>query len=316
LHLALILAGVSRDDEVVCSSLTFAGAANPIVYQGARPVFVDSDTKTWCMDAQLLAEELDACARHGRLPKAVVLVHLYGQTGDVEGVRAVCAAHDIVLIEDAAEALGARCGRSAAGALGDFGTYSFNGNKIITTSGGGMLVTHDAALADRARYLATQARDPAPHYEHSVIGYNYRLSNVLAAIGRAQLQALGDRVEQKRRVFHRYAAHLAETPGIDFMPEPQHGTSTRWLTVVTVDAAKFGASRDEVRARLEARDIESRAIWKPMHTQPVFEGCRSVGGRVSEVLFETGLCLPSGTQLTESEIDRVTETILETPHGV
>lgn len=305
LHLALQLGGVGRGDEVLCSSLTFVASANPIVYQGASPVFIDSERVSWNMDPALLAEELDNGARRGRLPKAVILVHLYGQSADVDPILDACRRHEVALIEDAAEALGATYKGRAPGSTGLFGAFSFNGNKIITTSGGGMLVSADAALVARARFLATQARDPAPHYEHSVVGYNYRMSNVLAAIGRGQLHVLRDRVERRRRNFEYYRQALGGLAGISFMPEAPFGTSTRWLTVIRIDAAAFGASREEVQRRLEEDGIETRPVWKPLHLQPVFSSCRRVGGTVAEEIFSDGLCLPSGSQMTEMSLERV-----------
>ncbi len=311
LHLAVRLAGVGPGDEVLCSTLTFVASANPIVYQGASPVFVDSDLETWNMDPALLAEELDRCARRGKLPRAVVLVHLYGQSADIDPIRAACDRHGVVLIEDAAEALGATYKGRSPGTAGRMGIYSFNGNKIITTSGGGMLVSGDEAIAREARFLASQARDAAPHYEHSKIGFNYRLSNILAGVGRGQLLVLDERVRLRRRNFERYQQALEGVPGITFMPEAPYGCSSRWLTVIQVDPELFGATREEIRLRLEAADIESRPVWKPMHLQPVFRTARRVGGGVSERLFERGLCLPSGSLMTEGELGRVVETILQ-----
>jgi dTDP-4-amino-4,6-dideoxygalactose transaminase len=305
LHLALQLVGVGPGDEVICPSLTFIASANPILYQGARPVFVDSERTSWNLDPSLLAQELDDRARSGRLPKAVVLVHLYGQSADVDPVLQACRRHGVPLIEDAAEALGATYKGKAPGTFGALGVYSFNGNKIITTSGGGMLVSDDADLVARARFLATQARDPAPHYQHSVVGNNYRLSNILAAIGRAQLRVLGDRVAKRRSIFALYRDALARLPGISFMPEAPYGTSTHWLTVVRINPREFGATREELRLRLECDNIEARPVWKPLHLQPVFSSCPTVGGSVAEEIFEDGLCLPSGSQMTEADVLRV-----------
>lgn len=305
IHLALRLLGVERGDEVLCSSLTFSASANPIVYQGAAPVFVDCDRSTWNMDPALLAEELESCARAGRLPKAAIVVDLYGQSADWDPIRAACARWDVPIIEDAAEALGADHRGAKCGTFGRIGIFSFNGNKIITTSGGGMLVSDDKALVERARFLATQARDPAPHYEHSTIGFNYRLSNISAAIGRAQLRVLDQRVTARRAVFARYRAAFADLPGITFMPEAPFGRSTRWLTCILVDPKEFGASREDIRLALAAQDIEARPVWKPMHLQPVFQGCRARGGAVSRALFERGLCLPSGSNLSADEQERV-----------
>ena len=305
LHLALILAGVGTGDEVIVSTLTFSASANPIAYLGARPVFIDSERASWNMAPGLLAATLRRKARAGRLPKAVVLVHLYGQSADVDPVRAACAEHGVTLIEDAAEALGSSYHGRSPGTLGALGIFSFNGNKIITTSGGGMLVGEDEALIAHARKLATQARDPAPHYQHSEIGYNYRLSNVLAAIGRGQLRVLEERVQARRQVFDNYVEALGRLPGIEFMPEAPWGLHTRWLTCITVDPAQCGATREEIRLALEAENIEARPVWKPMHLQPVFAGCEAVGGAVAEELFDRGLCLPSGSGLTPDEQARV-----------
>ena len=311
LHLAARIAGVGPGDEVLCSTLTFVASVNPIVYQGAAPVFIDSDPGTWNMDPALLSEELDRCARRGRLPKAVILVHLYGQCADVQPIREACHRHGTVLIEDAAEALGATYRGASPGTFGRMGIFSFNGNKIITTSGGGMLVSNDPQVVREARYLSTQARDPAAHYEHSRVGYNYRLSNVLAAIGRGQLRALSDRVSRRRRVFEFYRKALEGVPGIEFMPEASYGLSSRWLTVLQIDSGEFGASPEKIRLALEEQDIESRPVWKPMHLQPVFRSARRVGGAVAERIFEHGLCLPSGSQMTEEDLGRVVETLVQ-----
>jgi dTDP-4-amino-4,6-dideoxygalactose transaminase len=309
LHLALMMLGVGRDDEVITSSLTFSATANAITYVGARPVFIDCDRASWNMDPGLFREELEARARAGNLPKAAVVVDLYGQCADYAPILEACDRYDIPLVEDAAEALGATYQGKAAGGFGVMGVFSFNGNKIITTGGGGMLVSSRKELTDRARFLATQARDPAPHYEHSTIGYNYRLSNVLAAIGRGQLRALEDRVKARRANFDFYEEALGDLPGVVFMPEAPYGRSTRWLTCLTVDPSAFGATREEIRVALEREDIEARPVWKPMHLQPVFKDCRVVGGAVSEDLFERGLCLPSGSNLTQQDRERVAETV-------
>lgn len=309
IHLALLLLGVGRGDEVIVSSLTFAATANPVVYLGASPAFIDSDRETWNMDPSLLAEDLERRAREGRLPKAVVVVDLYGQAADYDRIREACSKYQIPVVEDAAEALGATYKGKPAGALGALGAFSFNGNKIITTSGGGMLVSDCKEWIDRARFLATQARDPAPYYQHSVIGYNYRLSNLLAAVGRGQLQVLDQRIEARRANNAFYQEALSDLPGIEFMPEAPYGRSNRWLTCITVDAEAFGASSDEIRLHLESLDIEARPVWKPMHLQPVFKDCRMVGGAVSEDLFRRGLCLPSGSSLTFADRERVVEAI-------
>jgi dTDP-4-amino-4,6-dideoxygalactose transaminase len=307
LHLALILAGVGRDDEVLVSTFTFSASANPIVYLGARPTFIDSERTSWNMDPDLLAETLADRARTGRLPRAVVIAHIYGQSADLDPIVEACERFGVTLIEDAAEALGATYQGRAPGTFGKLGIYSFNGNKVITTSGGGMLVTDDEALAKHARKLATQARDPAPHYQHSEIGYNYRLSNVLAGIGRAQLQVIEDRVARRRRNFAEYRRALGDLPGIAFQPEAPWGRHSRWLTCLTIDPKDFGTDREGVRLALESANIDSRPFWKPLHLQPVFAGREAVGGGVAEELFAHGLCLPSGSNLSDSDRARVIE---------
>lgn len=352
LHLALKLVGLQAGEEVFCSSLTFSASANPIVYEGGRPVFIDSERASWNMDPLRLEEALADRAHQGRLPRAVIVVHLYGQCADLDAIMAVCDRYGVAVIEDAAEALGAiyygsrkadgggrtaEIGRprtegggrraegrhqasvispqssvvchpssgSAPGTFGKLAIFSFNGNKIITTSGGGMLVSPDDALIKKARYLATQARDPAPHYQHSEIGYNYRMSNVLAGIGRGQLQVLADRVNARRANCATYEQAFADLPGISFMPEAPWNRCTRWLTCILVDPAAFGADRESIRRALEAENIEARPVWKPMHLQPVFAHCDRFGGEVSEDLFNRGLCLPSGSNLTEADLERV-----------
>jgi pyridoxal phosphate-dependent aminotransferase EpsN len=305
LHLGLRLAGVGPGDTVLVPTLTFVATANAVVYQGAEPVFVDCDPETWTIDPALVAQELADCARRGKLPGAAITVDLYGQSADHEPILAACAEHGVTVVEDAAEALGASYRGRPLGGFGRFGVFSFNGNKILTTSGGGMLVSADGEAIARARSLAAQARDPAPHYEHSTLGYNYRLSNVLAAIGRGQLPRLADRVAARRRNFDLYRERLGDLPGVGFMPEAPYGRASRWLTVITLDRALFGAGPAEVREALEAEDVEARPVWKPMHLQPLFAGRRAVGGAVAERLFADGLCLPSGSALTEGEIDRI-----------
>ncbi len=309
LHLALLLAGVGWHDEVMVSTFTFAASVNPVVYLGAEPIFIDSEPTSWNMDPELLAAALCNRARRGSLPKAVVVVHIYGQSADVDPIQAACQEYGVPLVEDAAEALGATYNGRSPGTMGMSGAYSFNGNKIITTSGGGMLVTHDGALAARARKLATQARDPAPHYEHSEIGYNYRLSNVLAAIGRGQLPALEDRVAARRRNFEHYVEALRDLPGIGFMPEAPWGRHTRWNSVVTIDQDVSGIGPEQVRLELAAQNIESRPVWKPMHRQPVFSSCEAIGGQVADDLFARGLCLPSGSNLTTSDLEQVVDVV-------
>lgn len=309
LHLALLLAGVEAGDEVLVSTLTFSASANPVVYLGGRPVFIDSEPTSWNMDPDLLRATLAHKARRGRLPKAVVVVHLYGQSADLQPILAACDHYGVALIEDAAEALGSSYEGRTPGAFGKMGIYSFNGNKVITTSGGGMLVSHDAAVITQAKKLATQARDPAPHYQHSEIGYNYRLSNVLAGIGRGQLRVLAERVQARRRNFAYYQETLGHLPGINFMPEAPWGRHSRWLTCITVDPADFGATSEDLRLALEEQNIEARPVWKPMHLQPVFAGCETIGGAVAETLFRCGLCLPSGSNLSEDDLARVVAAI-------
>jgi len=304
LHLAMIGLGVGAGDEVICSSLTFSASANPIVYAQGAPVFVDSDD-TWTIDPNLLEDALREADRRGRRPKAVVTVDLYGQCADYDVIRPLCDRYGVPLIVDAAEALGSTYRGRPSGGFGKMGVFSFNGNKIITTSGGGMLVSDDEAVIRHARFLATQARETAPHYQHSVIGYNYRLSNVLAAIGRGQLRTLPARVAARRRIFERYQTALGSLPGLRFMPEASYGTGNRWLTCLTIDPGAFGATREDVRVALEAENIESRPVWKPMHLQPVFASARNYGGAVSEALFADGLCLPSGSNMIDADQDRV-----------
>lgn len=316
LHLALRLVGVESGDEVFCSTLTFVATANPITYLGAKPVFIDSDRTSWNMNPDLLREALAQRARIGRLPKAVVLVHLYGQSADIEPILEACYTYEIPLIEDAAESLGATYKGRSPGTFGRIGIYSFNGNKIITTSGGGMLVANDPDLVDKARFLATQARDLAPHYQHSEIGYNYRLSNVLAGIGRGQLRVLNERVAARRSNFELYQQALGNLPGIEFMPEAQFGHATRWLTCLTINPAAFGTDREQVRLTLASQQIEARPVWKPLHLQPVFAGYECIGGAIAEDLFERGLCLPSGSNLTTEDLERVIQAIAKIHHHV
>ena len=310
LHLALRLIGVETGDEVFCSTLTFIASASPITYLGGKPVFVDSDRTTWNINPNLLREALDKRAKLGKLPKAVVIVHLYGQSADIDPILAACNAYEIPLIEDAAESLGATYKNRSPGTFGKIGIYSFNGNKIITTSGGGMLVSEDESLMQKARFLATQARDRAPHYQHSEIGYNYRLSNVLAGIGRGQLQVLEERVQARRRNFEVYQQALGNLPGIEFMPEAAYGRATRWLTCLTIDPDAFGADREQIRLALSEQQIEARPVWKPLHLQPVFAECDRVGGTIAEDLFNYGLCLPSGSNLTIEDLERVIAAIM------
>jgi dTDP-4-amino-4,6-dideoxygalactose transaminase len=309
LHLAMILLDVGPGDEVATATLTFAAVANVIRYVGAAPVFIDSQKSSWNLDPNLLAEELEDAARRGRPIKAVLAVDIFGQCADYSAISALCRWYEIPLVEDAAEALGATYRGRPAGTFGQIGCFSFNGNKIITTSSGGMLVTASRTLADRARFLATQARRPLPYYEHAEVGYNYRMSNLLAALGRGQLRVLDERVRQRRRNFRFYCRALGNLPGIAFMPELLRGRSTRWLSCITVDPEQFGATREDIRLALERENIESRPVWKPMHLQPAFAGCRCRGGDVARRLFEQGLCLPSGSSLDGDDLTRIVQTI-------
>jgi dTDP-4-amino-4,6-dideoxygalactose transaminase len=312
LHLALQILGVRAGDEVLCSTFTFAASANPILYCGASPVFIDSSLDTWNMDPALLDQELRAMAARGSPPKAVIVVDLYGQCADYDPILASCAEFDVPVISDAAEALGASYGDKQAGSLGDIAIVSFNGNKILTCSGGGALLSDNPEYAERARFLATQARDPAPHYEHTTVGYNYRLSNLLAAIGRGQLRVLEDRVAARRAIRELYKKELVDVPGITFAPEADYGQSNGWLTCIVVDENIFGASREDIRQHLESLHIESRPLWKPMHEQPVFANHRAVRGEVSSSIFQAGLCLPSGSALDPAQVQLISDSILST----
>lgn len=347
MHLVLHHLGVGPGDQVLASTLTFIGSVSPVTFLGATPVFIDCDQKTWNMDPGLLEETLKNCEKNGKLPKAVIPTDLYGQCNDYDQIVRVCEEWNIPVIVDAAESMGATYQRSGtrgqgsgvrcleidlrsqtfdrwihAGKGSKAAVFSFNGNKIMTTSGGGMLASDDEKLIEHARFLSQQARDPFPHYEHSEIGYNYRMSNILAAIGRGQLQVLDKRVKRKREIFDYYHSALKNIPGIEFMPEAPNNRSNRWLTVIVITPEEFGVDREAIRLALEKENIESRPVWKPMHLQPVFScsgngsngnkkqyKARKVGGQVSEYLFERGLCLPSGTAMTNKDIDRVIEII-------
>jgi dTDP-4-amino-4,6-dideoxygalactose transaminase len=350
LHLALREAGVGPGDEVFASTLTFIGSVTPATFLGARPVFIDADRRTWNMDTALLERELRKCADNGCLPKAVVPTDLYGQCCDLPRIVELCDRYGVPVVCDSAEAVGARyrraegkgqravChavvptpnGRSGEGERSEVrgqksewvhagygakaAVYSFNGNKIITASGGGMLASHDEQLVEHARKLATQAREPTPHYEHVELGYNYRMSNVMAAIGIGQLHVLDERVERRRQVFHTYERLLGDLPELAFMPEPDYCRSNRWLTVMLIDPNARAAPAD-IRQRLETHDIEARPVWKPMHIQPCFSTgansypCRIVGGGVAEDIFERGLCLPSGSSLADADIERICDIV-------
>lgn len=312
LHLAMRWLTLLPGDEVICSTLTFSASVNPILYERATPVFVDSDERSWNMDPALLAEAILAGIKRGKKPKAVVLVHLYGQSADIDPILALCDEHEIPLIEDAAEALGATYKGRTPGTFGVCGIYSFNGNKIITTSSGGMLVSSNKSLIEKARFWAAQARDPAPHYEHSEVGFNYRMSNVLAAIGRGQLLVLESHINARRRNCAYYQEAFKDLPGVAFMPEEEYGRSTRWLTCITIDPKIAGTDREKVRLALERNNIEARPVWKAMHLQPIFSATQCFGGSVSERLFRDGLCLPSGSNLTESDLGRVIEVVRRT----
>ena len=301
IHLGLRALGVSPGDTVFCSDLTFVASVNPVRYLGAEPVLIDSEPRTWNMDPCLLARALAEHAALGRLPKAVVVVHLFGQCADMDPILEACAPYGVPILEDAAEALGALYKSRAAGTLGDAAVFSFNGNKIITATGGGMLVSRRPEISAKARFWSTQARDPGIAYEHSELGYNYRMSNVLAGIGRGQLEVLGDRVAQRRAVAQRYHAAFAGLPGISPMPQAPWGLHTRWLSCFLIDEPAFGCSRDGLIRRLSEAGIESRPVWKPMHLQPLYGSSPCYGGAVSEDLFRRGICLPSSSSLTASD---------------
>lgn len=309
IHLALSLLDVKEGDIVFCSSLTFVASANPILYQGAEPVFIDSEPETWNMSPLALERAFQVAKRENKLPKAVIVVHLYGQSARMDEIIAICNAYQVPIIEDAAESLGSSYKGKMSGSMGDFGIFSFNGNKIITTSGGGMLVSNHIASLQKARFLATQAREPAPHYQHSEMGYNYRLSNVLAGIGRGQLEVLEERVKRKREIFNTYEKELGSVRGITFMPELEETYSNRWLTAIVLDAQITGFNRNELLRALDKENIEARPVWKPLHLQPLFRGyqffAHSQEEVISEKLFKDGLCLPSGTNMNEEEQMRV-----------
>jgi dTDP-4-amino-4,6-dideoxygalactose transaminase len=311
IHLALKVLGIGEGDRVFTSSLTFVATANPILYVGAEPVFIDSEPETWNMSPAALARALDAADHAGTLPKAVMPVGLYGQSPDMAAIVDLCARYDIPIIEDAAESLGATYNGEAAGTFGRLGVYSFNGNKIITTSGGGMLVSDDGALIERARFLATQAREQAPWYEHRDVGFNYRMSNILAGIGRGQLKVLDERVAQRRSVFDRYVQALEHVDGLTWMGEPTGHRASRWLSVATLDTRRTGIDPTSVIEHLASQRIEARRVWKPMHLQPLFADNaywpHHDGESVSEHLFKVGLCLPSGSNLTRTMQQRVTD---------
>ena len=310
IHLALILLGVKSGDIIFCQSITFSASANPISYQGASPVFIDSELDTWNMDPNLLRTALKEAQENGKMPKAIIPVHLYGMPAKMYEIITIAKEFGVPVIEDAAEAIGSNINEKPCGGFGDFGVLSFNGNKIITTSGGGALVSNDGEMIEKARYLATQARDPAPHYQHSEIGYNYRMSNVLAGIGRGQLEVLNNRVAARRNNNERYKKYFLSQnkAGFDvrFQEEPDGYNSNRWLTCILIDPnTNNGLTREEIRLAMEKDNIETRPLWKPMHQQPVFVSSKNYLNGVSDKLFENGLCLPSGSNLTEDEFDRI-----------
>ncbi|WP_060206546.1 DegT/DnrJ/EryC1/StrS family aminotransferase [Sporosarcina koreensis] len=309
IHLALELLGVGYGDTVFCSSLTFVASANPILYAGAEPVFIDSEEETWNMSPVALARAFEDAQERRELPKAVIVVNLYGQSAKMDELMSICERYEVPLIEDAAESLGSLYKGKKSGSFGHFGIYSFNGNKIITTSGGGMLVSNDLVALDQSRFLATQARDAAKHYQHSTLGYNYRMSNILAGVGRAQLEVLDERVQARRDVFDRYVQALGDIEGVRFMPELEGTYSNRWLTALTLDSEVIKITPYELIDLLEKENIEARPVWKPLHMQPLFEGCKfyphAEGDVVGERLFAEGLCLPSGSNMTVEEQERV-----------
>ncbi|PLW93229.1 MAG: pyridoxal phosphate-dependent aminotransferase [Marinilabiliales bacterium] len=314
IHLALILAGVKAGDEVITSTFTFSATVNPIVYQGAIPILIDSESGTWNMDPDLLEKSIKERIRKGKKPKAIILVHLYGMPAQVDEIKDMADQYEIPLIEDAAEALGSTYKEKALGTYGLMGVLSFNGNKIITTSGGGALISDNKELIDKSRFLATQARDDAPHYQHSEVGYNYRMSNVLAGIGRGQMEVLDDHIKLRRSNFQYYKDHLSKYEGMSFLEEPNKDyLSNYWLTCILVNPAQTrGITREDIRLALQDENIEARPLWKPMHLQPVFKDYPYYGGGTSEKLFEIGLCLPSGSNMTDEDRGRVLKTITKT----
>lgn len=313
IHLALILLGVQRGDEVICQSMTFSASANPIIYQGATPVFIDSENETWNLHPGFLEEAIKDRIKKGKKPKAIIPVHLYGMPCKLNEILKIANEYEIPVIEDAAEALGSLYFTRKAGTFGDVSCLSFNGNKIITTSGGGAIVSKNKEIINSARFLATQARDRAPHYQHSQIGYNYRMSNICAGIGRGQMTVLNERVEKRREIFRQYKNLLNDIPGVSFQNENDGFFSNRWLTTILLNSALTPntVTNDNIRLSLEAENIESRPLWKPMHLQPVFKNAPFYGNGTSDDLFQKGLCLPSGSNLTKEEFDRISDTILD-----
>jgi len=311
LHLALIALGVKKGDVVICQSLTFAASAFPINYLGAEPIFVDSETETWNMDPQLLEQAIVDAEKSGKKPSAIIAVHLYGMPAKMNEINAVASRYGIPVLEDAAEALGSRYFEKPCGALAEVGILSFNGNKIITTSGGGAMVSNDEQIITKARHWSAQSKEPAPYYLHKEIGYNFRMSNICAGIGRGQMEVLDERVKRRRAIFENYRSLLSQVEEVSFLPEPEGCFSNRWLTTVLLDS-KLGADLTEkLRLKLESVNIESRPLWKPLHSQPVFEGCRKYINGVSDSLFAYGLCLPSGTAMKEENMVLVAELMKE-----
>lgn len=318
IHLALIILGVGRGDEVLTSSFTFSATVNPIIYQNAIPVFIDSEKKTWNMDPHLLEEAIKRRRVAGNVNKikAIIPVHLYGMPANMKEIMQIADHYGIPVVEDAAEALGSRFNGQPVGTFGRMGVLSFNGNKIITTSGGGALISNDKSAIEKARFLSTQARDKAPHYQHSEIGYNYRMSNVLAGIGRGQMEVIDERVRKRREIFSFYKKALENIEGIEFLTEPnQSYFSNHWLTTVLIDPVKTGSTREIIQKELEKSNIETRPLWKPMHLQPVFASYPSYVNGTSERLFSNGLCLPSGTNMSEDDRMRVVESIMKVLHS-
>lgn len=309
LHLGLVLLGVKAGDEVICQSMTFSATANPISYMGATPIFVDSEKDTWNISPVLLEQAIKDRIAKGNKPKAIIPVHLYGMPAKMHEIIAIARKYEIPVLEDAAEALGSSINGKRCGTFGDIGVLSFNGNKIITTSGGGALVSHNNSIVKDARFLATQARDEAPHYQHSQIGYNYRMSNLCAGVGRGQMHVLADRIRQRRKIYEQYHSHLTGKKGISFVEEPAGYFSNRWLTTILIDSKLAGFSREDMRLALEADNIESRPLWKPMHMQPVFEQYPFYGDGTAEDLFNNGLCLPSGSNLGSDDMKRIFDVI-------
>ena len=309
IHLGLILLGVQAGDEVLCQSMTFSASANPILYLGATPVFIDSETETWNLCPLALEEAIKDRIAKGNKPKAIIAVHLYGVPYQVEAIKAISDKYNIPVLEDSAEALGSSYKGQKCGTFGDISILSFNGNKIITTSGGGALVSSNIEAIKKTRFLATQARDPAPHYQHSSIGYNYRMSNICAAIGRGQMEVLSNRVDSRKKNFNYYQSRLSVLPAITFLSEPENVSSNRWLTTIQIDSTQTSATPNAIRLALESLNIESRPLWKPLHLQPVFAQFPSFVADISTNLFFNGLCLPSGSALTEAHLDRICSSV-------